>query len=95
MKKILFTYDLNKEGSESKRAQLREAIVSTFPTHWSRLTTTWIVETHSSAAQVRDWVSTFLDANDELFVVDITGQEAAWQGIDAKGSEWLVDVLKR
>ncbi|WP_281355054.1 hypothetical protein [Comamonas jiangduensis] len=44
---------------------------------------------------MRDWVSTFLDANDELFVVDITGQEAAWQGIDAKGSEWLVDVLKR
>lgn len=95
MNKILFTYDLNKEVSAAKRAQLREAITSTFPTHWSRLTTTWIVETSLTAAQVREWVAQHLDANDELFVVDITGKAAAWQGIDAKGSSWLTDVLGR
>jgi|GEM_PF-1280753 len=95
MNKILFTYDLNKEVSAAKRAQLREAIISTFPTRWSRLTTTWIVETSLTAVQVRDWVAQHLDSNDELFVVDITGKQAAWQGFDAKGSEWLADVLNR
>ena len=95
MNKILFTYDLNKEVSTAKRAYLREAITSTFPTHWTRLTTTWIVDTSLTAAQVRDWVSQHLDSNDELFVVDISGKLAAWQGFDAKGGEWLVDVLSR
>ncbi|MGB6097906.1 MAG: hypothetical protein WBF95_16615 [Comamonas thiooxydans] len=95
MNRILFTYDLNKEVSAAKRAQLREAIISTFPTRWSRLTTTWIVETSLTAVQVRDWVAQHLDSNDELFVVDITGKAAAWQGFDANADEWLVDVLNR
>lgn len=95
MNKILFSYDLNKEASAAKRTQLREAIISAFPTRWSRLTTTWIVETSLSAVQVRDWVAQHLDSNDELFVVDISGKQAAWQGFDAKGNEWLTDVLNR
>ncbi|RZS35832.1 hypothetical protein EV687_0911 [Corticibacter populi] len=95
MKKILFTYDLNKDSPSDKWGRVREAIIRKFPTHWCRLTTTWIVETQLSAVQMRDWLATLLDSNDELFVVDITGSDAAWLGIDAKGATWLREVLNR
>lgn len=94
-KKILFTYDLNKESTPAKRQKLRDDIKATFPTHWRRLTTTWIVETEHSAKVVADWLLQSLDSNDELFVVDITGQDAWWFGIDKAGSDWLSDVLNR
>lgn len=94
MKKVLFTYDLNRDQHTDKWERVKEAIVKTFPTHWRRLTTTWIVETDWSAAQVRDWLAPMLDSDDELLVVVLTG-EAAWSGIDERGSEWLKKVLPR
>ena len=95
MRKILFTYDLNKDSPSDKWGKIRDAIAQTFPTRWCRLTTTWIVETPHSPAQVHAWLAQFLDSNDELFVVDITGKEAAWSGIDKGGADWLTDVLNR
>lgn len=95
MNKLLFTYDLNKDSPSNKWTRIRDAITETFPTHWRRLTTTWIVETPSSPSQVRDWLLQYLDANDELLVVDISGKEAAWSGIDNEGSAWLSKVLGR
>lgn len=95
MNKILFTYDLNKETSSNKWGEIRAAITATFPTHWNRLTTTWIVETEHTPEQVRDWLLQFLDSNDEAFVVDISGKAASWHGIDSRGSGWLRDVLMR
>ena len=74
MNKILFTYDLNKDASSDKWGKIRDVIVATFPTHWRRLTTTWIVETPSTPTQVRDWLMQFLDSNDELLVVDISDE---------------------
>ena len=94
MSKILFTYDLNKETNSAKRENLRNAILQAFPACWCRLTTTWIVDTPNSAAQIRDWISQFLDANDELFVADITGVPVAWAGMDERGSTWLAKNLR-
>ncbi|WP_156909597.1 hypothetical protein [Ottowia thiooxydans] len=31
--------------------------------------------------------------NDELFVVDITGKEAAWSGLDKRSTDWLSSEL--
>jgi hypothetical protein len=30
-----------------------------------------------------------MDKNDELLVVNVTGDAAAWQGFTEKGQEWL------
>ena len=95
MKKILITYDLNRERQANKWETVNKAIAEQFPSaHWRRLTTTWIVETDWSAAQVRNWLLPLFDSNDELLVAVLTG-EAAWHGIDERGSTWLRDVLPR
>ncbi|MCZ4315149.1 hypothetical protein O4H66_17215 [Comamonadaceae bacterium G21597-S1] len=91
MNKILFGYDLNKQGQDY--AALIKRIQATFPNYWHCLDSTWIVETPSSATQVRDWLSPLIDSNDELFVVDITGKQAAWKGFTGTCSSWLSDNL--
>lgn len=93
MNKILFTYDLNREIYAAKRQALEQAIVKAFPTYWRRLTTTWIVVTPLSAVQVRDWLAQFLDANDELFVADLSSGPIAWSGMDAQAVSWLQGVF--
>ena len=89
MSKILFGYDLNKQAKRSEYTKLIDAIKAAFPNYWHCLDSTWIVETTASPEQVRDWLSPQLDANDELFVVDITGKPAAWQGFTGVCSTWL------
>lgn len=93
MSKILFGYDLNQQAKRSEYTKLIETIKATFPNYWHCLDSTWIVDTQATAAQIRDWLSPRLDFNDELFVVDITGNPAAWQGFTGTCSSWLKDNL--
>lgn len=91
MSKILIGYDLNKTGKDY--TSLIDGIKKAFPTYWHCLDSTWIVVTDSTPPQVRDYLRQFLDANDELFVVDITGKPAAWVGFDKQCSDWLTNNL--
>lgn len=91
MSKILIGYDLNKAGKDY--TSLIDAIKKAFPTYWHCLDSTWIVETESTPVQVRDWLGRFIDANDELFVVDITGKAAAWRGFTGSCGDWLTNNL--
>jgi hypothetical protein len=40
----------------------------------------WIFRSTSSAVEIRDWLQSFIDSNDMLLVVALTG-EAAWTGL--------------
>lgn len=91
MSKILIGYDLNKAGQDY--SGLIDSIKNTFPTYWHCLDSTWIVETQSTPVEVRDWLAQFLDANDELFVVDISGKAAAWLGFKGSCNDWLANNL--
>jgi hypothetical protein len=91
MSNILVGYDLNKAGKDY--TSLIDAIKKAFPTYWHCLDSTWIVVTDWTPAQVRDYLGKFMDANDELFVVDITGKSAAWAGFDKDCSSWLSNNL--
>lgn len=93
MNKVLFGYDLNKQAKRSEYTALIAKIKLTFPNYWHCLDSTWIVETGWTPSQVRDWLSPLLDANDELFSVDITGKAAAWQGFAGDCSSWLKNNL--
>lgn len=87
MANILIGYDLNFSGQ--RYDQLIAAIKQAFPNYWHCLDSTWIVQTAWDAVQVRDWLGTKVDRNDELFVVDITGKQAAWQGFSEQCGTWL------
>ena len=42
---------------------------------------------------LRDVLKSYLDKNDELLVVNITGDPAAWTGFSDQGSKWLEENL--
>ncbi len=93
MNKILIGYDLNKRTRPEQYEDLIKKIQTNFPTYWHCLDSTWIVVTSSTPVQVRDLLSSALDANDELLVIDVTGKAAAWKGFNADCSSWLKNNL--
>ncbi|MCA3761421.1 MAG: SinR family protein [Cutibacterium sp.] len=82
-------YDLNTPGQDY--GELFEAIKS-YGLWWHHLDSTWIIRTERSAVEVRDHLKRFIDKNDKLLVAKLTS-EAAWTGINQKGSKWLKDYL--
>lgn len=89
MKTYLVGYDLNRP--EQNYTDLIAALRN-YPNWWHHLDSTWIIKTSDSAATIRDSLSRFIDANDELLVVALTG-ESAWRGFNDEGSRWLSDNI--
>jgi hypothetical protein len=87
---ILIGYDLNNPGQNYD--SLIKAIKS-YGTWWHHLDSTWIVKTSKSPSSVRDHLTQHMDKGDEILVVDISGQDAAWKGFNADGSKWLKNNL--
>lgn len=90
MGSILVGYDLNSTGQDY--ADLIAA-VKALGSWWHHLDSTWIVKTALSAKEVRDLLKPKIDKNDELLVINITADEAAWAGFNDNGSKWLKDNL--
>lgn len=90
MTTLLVGYDLNAPGKDYK--PIYEKLKS-YGTWWHHLDSTWIVVASMTAAELRDVLKPLLDANDEVLVVDITGDSAAWKGFSEKASKWLKDTL--
>ncbi|MGK3949509.1 hypothetical protein [Microbacterium sp. K2] len=86
MATLLIGYDLNKQKNYP---DLIEAIKALSAAWWHHLDSTWLVVTNRSAEQARNVLVTHLDADDELLVIDVTGQPRAWHGFNEKGSDWL------
>ncbi|MGW3485501.1 hypothetical protein [Rhodococcus indonesiensis] len=87
---ILIGYDLNSPGQDY--AKLIEKLKS-YGTWWHHLDSLWIVKTDASAKEMRDDLKTLIDAGDELLVINITGDAAAWTGFNDRGSKWLKENL--
>lgn len=84
----IVSYDLLRPGRNYD--QLYEALRSY--SRWARIhDSVWAVVTTQSAVQIRDHLSTYLDANDRVFVVK-SGVEAAWRNVKCK-NEWLKENL--
>lgn len=90
MNTLLVGYDLNKSGQ--KYEELIEFLKSDV-NWWHHLDSTWLVGTERSATQLRDELLDrgFIDGNDEVLVVNVKGDAAAWWGFNEKGSKWLKD----
>lgn len=82
-------YDLYDPGQDYN--DLHEAIKD-YGTWWHHLESTWIVNTSSSASDIRDDLKGHIDSNDELLVTRLSGGWAS-TGIDDDGADWLHDHL--
>lgn len=82
-------YDLHDPGQDYE--EMHEAIKE-FGAWWHHLESTWLVDTSSSASNIRDELKQYLDSNDELLVTRLSGSWSSW-GINDSGNEWLHDHL--
>lgn len=89
MNSILIGYDLNKTGQDY--TTLIEKIKS-IGTWWHCLDSTWIVKSNQSCVQIRDFLQSYIDSNDELLVVKLSG-ESAWCGFGKDCADWLRNNL--
>lgn len=86
MSTFMVGYDLNKP------AQNYEDLIAALKSYsrwWHYLDSTWLVVANSNAVAVRDHLKQFVDSNDELLVIDVSGDHAAWWGFEQNASEWL------
>jgi len=86
MNTILISYDLNSPG------QNYDNLIKHIKGHYSWckvLKSAWAVSTSKSTTTVRDECKSYLDANDDLFVVNITGAGWASSGLDSQITKWL------
>ena len=51
------------------------------------LESTWAIVTDQSAVEIRDYLMSFLDEDDGIFIVK-SGVEAAWKGVECS-DDWL------
>ena len=90
MATLLVGYDLNRPGQDYP--ELIDNLKS-YGTWWHHLDSTWLVVTELTPREMRDALRRFLDEADELLVVDVSGDPAAWHGFKSRGSDWLKEHL--
>jgi hypothetical protein len=76
MASYLISYDLDKPGQDYPRLIKELERLGAIRILYSE----WVLRTTSSAVVIRDWLQSFIDSNDMLLVVALTG-EAAWTGL--------------
>lgn len=83
-------YDLRK--SSKNYSKLYEAIKSYGI--WAKITeSSWAIVTDSSATEIRDYLGSYLDNDDRLFVIK-SGHNSAWKNTIAS-NDWFKNHLKR
>jgi len=85
MSALLVGYDLNKTGQDY--SQLIERLKE-FPGWCRPVDSTWIVSTTSTVKDVRDDLMKYIDSNDDLIVVGLSGNWATY-GLSPTVNEWL------
>jgi hypothetical protein len=61
---------------------------------WHHLDSTWLVKSQLTAVQIRDRLWKLMPcSDDQLLVVNVSGDEAAWQGFGDSGSKWIKENL--
>jgi hypothetical protein len=83
---LLITYDLSKPGQAYTK--LIDHLKS-YGTWWHHLESTWLVRTTEEPTEARNRLKPFLDENDKVLVLDVTGDRAAWRGLSQSATDWL------
>ncbi len=61
---------------------------------WHHLDSTWLVKSALTAVQIRDRLWSLMPySDDQLLVINVSGDEAAWEGFDQSGSSWIKSNL--
>lgn len=91
MNTLLIGYDLNKAGQNYEN--LIDEIKTIANGYWHHLDSTWIIKTYETHITACNKLKQHIDGNDELLVINISGDAAAWKGFNQAGSEWLANNI--
>jgi hypothetical protein len=83
---LLVGYDLNRPGQRYEPLWER---LQGYGTWWHNLDSTWLVKTHLTPHQLHDQLAPYLDPNDELLIVDVTGRAWWSRGFADSALTWL------
>ncbi len=83
----LISYDLIAPGKDYSNLH---AAIKKLGNWWHCLESTWIVDTDSSSASIRDELKAHIDSNDKLLVVRLEGHWAS-EHLTAECNKWLTE----
>jgi hypothetical protein len=89
---ILIAYDVHPTQA-SAHHDLAEAIRS-LGAWWHHLETVWIVRSDKTPGEIRDKLAGYINADDQLLVVDITRSGTELAGVNEAGNSWLKVNIK-
>jgi hypothetical protein len=84
---ILIAYDIHPPQGEVYDG-LVKAIQGLGP-WWHHLETIWIVQSAQTPGEIRDRLKSHIGMDDQLLILDISGDVGGWAGINESGSQWL------
>jgi hypothetical protein len=88
---IIVAYDIHPPKGEAYE-NLIEAIRS-LGVWWHHLDTVWNVRCAHTPAEIRDRLKSHIGTEDQLLIVDISGDVAGWAGVNDTGSKWLAQNI--
>ena len=81
------TYDLVRIRDYKK---IRDGIILLCNNIWVRPTESqWIIATNKTSTQVRDFLTSYLDHDDVLFVAKVDMTNLAWQNMPTEVANWM------
>jgi|ERR1700723_126427 hypothetical protein len=91
MATILIAYDIHPTKGHAYDNLVEK--IQSLGDWWHHLESTWIVRCAHSPSEVRDQLKSYIGIDDQLLVIEISGDAAKWAGVNAAGSEWLKDNI--
>lgn len=90
MPTLMIGYDLSRPGQDY--GDLIESIKQA-GAWWHHLDSTWLVKTSLNASAMRDRLGAYLDSDDELLVLDVSGDGWAGKGFEQRAYDWIRNNL--
>lgn len=86
MKTYLVGYDLKKpiQDYESLVKKLKS-----YKSWWHNLDSTWFIRTDLTSIQLRQELLSYMDSNDKLLIMNVTGAEKVHSGFSIEAQQWL------
>jgi hypothetical protein len=84
---ILIAYDIHPAQGAAYDDLI--AAIQSLGAWWHHLETVWIVRSNETPDEIRDKLRSHIGTDDQLLILDITGDKAGWTGVSDAGSEWL------
>jgi hypothetical protein len=91
VKTLLISYDLQTPGKDYTK--LWEYLRS-YSTRAKPLESVWLIKTDKTAKEIKKLIrDNYVDSNDKILVIDVTGAAASWNNLSAQVSTWIKDNL--